>query len=397
MTNSINYSILFILITCISCSKKKEINTYIPVKETTDTYDLDGKEMLVIKNIAMQPKTFVNTVTNESVRIIHHLENTSLHFYNAVAFANEKKGGIVGGAGLRIRTTLDGGLHWQENRFSRFANAFHSLSIQNDTLFVVGESQYIYRSTNFGKNWSVFDTDMLINNYLNKENGNSPKRYNPRYYKIKFYNNIGIIVGDYNKTRKAKPILLKTTNKGITWELLSLKGLKKDEKGISDVVLISEKILYIVTLKGNCYKSTDGGTTWKLKSRDINTPLNSIDFINENEGFIGGVNTTLWHTNNGGEIWEKIPLELNKHLNLTNIHFINNQKAIFTIASQNDELETDLLYQIDSKTKKIKSILHKKDTTVIFKGGVYGLYKQQNHLYLLDRNNLYQTSIKDNK
>ncbi len=388
---------LLFFIMLYSCSVNQEITTYIPVKETIDTYDLDGKETMVTKNIAMQPKRFINMVTNDTVTVIHHLDNTGFHFYNAVAFENEKRGVIVGGAGLRIRTTTDGGLHWQENRFSKFANYFHSLTLHNDTIFVVGESKYIYRSTDFGKKWEVFDTDILINKQLNTENNDYPKKYTPRYYKIKFYNKTGIIIGDYNKTKKAKPILLKTTDRGVTWQIILTEGLKKDETGISDITILSEKLLYIVTFKGNCYKSTDGGNTWELKYRNIDTPLNSIDFINENEGFIGGMNTTLWYTKSGGKSWEKIPLKLNTHLNLTNICFINNREAVFAMASQNGKVKADLLYNIDTKTKTVKSAFSKKDTTVLFKGEAHGLYKQQNHLYLLDRNNLYQINIENNK
>jgi len=390
MTNSINYIISFLLVAFISCAKKEETNTYVSVNKTTDPYDLDGREMMVTKNITMQPRTFINTVTNDSVTIIHHIENTGFHVYNAVVFADEKKGVIVGGAGLKIRTTLDGGLHWQENQFSKFANPFHDTTIKNDTIFAVGESQYIYRSTDFGKHWEIYNSDRLIAKSLNIDKKDHLTEYNPRYYKIKFYNNTGIVIGDYDRIRKIKPILLKTIDNGKSWQILKTNGLLTFESGISDIAMLSEKVLYIVTIKGNCYKSTDGGNHWKLRYRNIDTPLYSIDFLNENEGFIGGVNTTLWHTITGGEIWEKVPLKLDKHLNISNIQFTNNQKVIFSIASQSVKLEEDFLYQFDIKTKVTKSIFRKKDTSVVFKGSVYGLYKQLGNSYVLDRNNLYK-------
>ncbi len=387
--------IFLALILITSCAENKQVITYFPVKETTDTYDLDGNEMMVIKNIKMNPKKFINTATNDTVSILHHLNNTGFHFYNAVAFSDEKKGVIVGGAGLRIRTTRDGGLHWQENRFSKFSNPFYSVAIKNDTIFAVGENKNIYRSTNFGKQWKVFDTDVLLNQHLNTKANEIIRKYNPRYYKIKFYKQTGIVVGDFDKTKKAKPILLKTTNNGKTWQILKPIGLLASETGISDVSIISEKVLYIVTFKGNCYKSTDGGNTLSLLYRNINTPLNTIQFINENEGFIAGINTTLLYTDNGGKKWINIPLKLNKNLNITNIQFINNKEAVFTVASQNGELKADLLYQIDTKTKTVKSIFSKKDTTVIFKGNPYGLFSLKNKLYVLDRNNLYKIILKN--
>ncbi|WP_456420892.1 WD40/YVTN/BNR-like repeat-containing protein [Lutibacter sp.] len=382
--------IFLVLILFTSCAENKQVITYLPIQETTDTYDLDGNEMMVIKNIKMSPKKFINTATNDTVSILHHLDETGFHFYNAVAFSDEKKGVIVGGAGLRIRTTKDGGLHWQENKFSKFANTFYSVAVKDDTIFTVGNSKNIYRSTNFGKQWEAFNTDVLLNKHLNTKETKIIKKYYPRYYKIKFYKHTGIIVGDYEKTKKAKPILLKTSDAGKTWQILKPTGLLAFETGISDVAVVSEKVLYIVTLKGNCYKSIDGGNTWDLRYKNIQAPLNTIQFINENEGFIAGMNSTLIYTDDGGKKWISIPLQLSKHLNLTNIQFLNNKEAVFTVASQNGGLKADLLYQVDIKTKTIKSIFDKKDTTVLLKAEPYGLFFLNNKLYVLDRNNLYK-------
>ena len=390
MLKTIKQFFVILVLTLVSCSDKTPVSNYTPVKEITDSYDLDGNETLVTKNIPMLPKPFINTLTNDTVKIIHSLDNTSFHFYNTVAFKTKKEGVIVGGSGLRIRTTIDGGLHWRENRFSKFSNAFHSVSFNKENIFAVGESSNIYKSSDFGQHWEVLDTDKLINNFLGNEEKEYPKKYSSRYYKIKFYNNTGIITGDYNKAVKSKPIILKTTDAGQNWTKLKTIGIKNDESGISDFVMLSEKILLIVTFQGSCYKSIDGGANWELLFNDDILSLNSIDFINEEEGYIGGMSSTLLHTENGGETWQPIDLGLDKYLNVTNISFINNQKAVMTIASQNGELEAGLLYGIDTKTKVLKSLLSKKDTTVVFKGESYGLYRLDNVTYVLDRNNLYK-------
>jgi len=402
---------LLILLFITSCAENKQVISYLPVKETTDTYDLDGNEMMVIKNIKMNSKKFVNTITNDTVNIIHHLDKTGFHFYNAVAFSNEKKGVIVGGAGLRIRTTTDGGLHWQENRFSKFGNALHSVAVKNDTIFVVGENKNIYRSTNFGKQWEVFDTDVLVNQLLNPKETKTIRKYNPRYYKIKFYKHTGIVVGDYDKVRKAKPIFIKTENNGETWDILKIKGIKTYETGISDIVLLSDKIFLIVTLQGSCYKTIDGGKNWKLLFNNKKTSLNSIDFINENEGFIAGKSSALFYTKDGGKNWNKINLFTKENgviyqkkfagnikrvspnkqaINISNIKFVNDKLALITLANNTQEFEKDFVYKINPVTKTIQSVLHKKDTTITFKGNAYGLFLLKNNLYVLDSNNLYK-------
>jgi len=387
----------------MSCTSQTPISNYTPVRVVIDSYDLDGDgTTLVAKNIVMKNNTFTNTVTSDTVKLIHHLTNSGFHFYNAVAFKSEKEGIMVGGTGLRIRTTIDGGLHWKENVFSKFANPFHSVAFNKENVFVVGENKYVYRSNDFGEHWEVFDTSTLI------ENGDS----NAKYYKIKFYNkNLGIITGSYNN----KVALLKTINGGQNWEVLELKGLQDVKSGISDFKIISEKIIIIVTLSGSCYKSSDGGNKWYSIFSNKNVSLIAIDFINENEGYIGGSASTLFYTKDGGLSWEGINLfsdedgviyyqkfEDNfKHtppnkssINISNIAYLDSNTTSFTLSNSDIDIEKDFLYTIEKDTKTVKSLLSNKDSTVFFKGASYGLHLLNNSLFVLDRNNLYQINLK---
>ncbi len=399
MSEIFKYPTYFLLITLISCTSQTPNSKYRPV----DSYDLDGnRTTLVVKNIVMKNATFTNTVTNNTVTVLHHLKNTSFHFYNAVAFKSDNEGIIVGGTGLKIRTTKDGGLHWKENSFSKFANAFHSISFTKENVFVVGEDNYIYRSNNFGENWEVFNTSTLI------ENGD----IHPKYYKIKFYNNtLGIITGTYNN----KATLLKTLNGGESWNIVVLKGLQDTESGISDFKIVSEKTILIVTLSGSCYKSIDGGTTWKLIFNDNTVSLNSIDFLNENEGYIGGSASILLYTEDGGNSWKKIDLfskedgviyyqkfadeykriPPNKYsINISNIKYLDKNTTGITLANSDSDIEKDFLYIIEKDTETIKTLLSKKDSTVFFRGESYGLQLLKNSLFVLDRNNLYRIDLK---
>ncbi|GEM_PF-1431996 len=393
------YSTYFLLVSFMSCTSQAPSSKYTPVKEIIDSYDLDGDGTTLI---VMKNNTFTNTVTNDTVKLIHHLPNTGFHFYNAVAFKSNKEGIIVGGNGLRIRSTKDGGLHWKENVFSEFANPFHSVTFNKENVFVVGENKYVYRSNDFGEHWEVFDTSTLI------ENGDN----NPKYFKIKFYNKkLGIISGSYNNNLA----LLKTVNGGENWEKLELKGLKNGSSGISDFKIISEKIIIIVTLSGSCYKSSDGGNTWQSIFSGKNVSLNAIDFFNENEGYIGGYASTLLYTKDGGQSWEKINLFTDEDgviyyqkfgdnykrippnrlsINITNIKYLDSNTTIFTLSNSDTGIEKDFLYTIKKDTKNVKALLSKKDSAVFFKGESYGLHLLNNSLFVLDRNNLYQMNLK---
>lgn len=345
-------------------------------------------EIDTTSNITQKEYAFLNINTNQEVSILHHLEQTGFHFYNSLEFKTEELGVLVGGTGLRVRITEDGGKTWKQFRFSRFANAFHSISFSDKSLFIVGESKYIFKSSDFGKNWSVFNTEHFF-----KTKG----ILQINYYKINFLNNqIGFISGEQN----GNPVLLKTINGGIDWEIIEAKGLVNKESAVSDFKILSEEEIIIVTQSGRCYKSIDQGSNWKLlySSKNEYAPLNSIDFKNSNIGFIGGLNGKLLYTNNGGENWSKIkiPKESNGS-NVSDILFIKNQVLITTAESFAALERKTFVYSISEKGKNIQPFLTKIDNEVFFVGDSYGLDIVENNVYVLDRNNLYRTSIIEEK
>lgn len=370
----------FLLISLVSCTDNTPTSNYTPVSELPEI-----EASPPITNIASENNTFTNTVSNSPVTVLHHLDKTGFHFYNAVAFKSKKEGMMVGGTGLRIRTTTDGGLHWQENSSSRFSNPFHSLAFSGNNVFVVGENEYIYRSSDFGENWEVFGTDALIG-------VEEHSVYSPKYYKIKFFNNtLGFVIGDY----KGKAVMLKTLNAGESWEKLALKGLLDNERGIADFKILTEKVILMVTSSGRCYKSTDGGNNWTLIYEDKSKSLNSIAFNDENNGYIGGGGGALLHTKDGGKTWGEISFAAKQStLNISNIEYLDNSTIVITTAFSFDNEERDFLYQINTDTDAAEIMLSKDDSTVEFVGDSYGLYRLDDTLFVLDRNNLYQMDLK---
>jgi len=133
------YFKVFFLLTCcilISCAK----NNFTDVKEVLEL------EIDTISTINQEKYNFINTNTNQDVSIIHHLDHTGFHFYNSLKFKTENLGAIVGGTGLRVRITQNGGQTWRQVRFSNFANVFHSISFVDQAMFVVGENKFIFKS-----------------------------------------------------------------------------------------------------------------------------------------------------------------------------------------------------------------------------------------------------------
>ncbi|MGS2764785.1 YCF48-related protein [Sinomicrobium sp. M5D2P9] len=355
---------IFLLLLFFSCSK----DSYIDISEVPEI------ELSTISTTHAN-HSFVNTANNQDVSILNSLDETGFHFYNSFKFKTEAIGILVGGTGLRARITQDGGMSWTEFRFSKFANAFHSVSFSDNAVFIVGESKYIFRSTDFGKNWSVYNSEVLF------EGKNSLVQH--KFYKIRFISEtVGFIAGE----RDNVPVLLKTNDGGEQWEIVNDNESLKNSGAITDFFIHSHKELIIVTSLGKCYKTNDGGTHWELVYET--NPLNSIAFKNKNTGFTGGINGTLHYTGNGGKNWSTIKVPENP--NITDIVFLGNTALITTSISFTDNRDA-FVYKIDENGKNIQPFLTKSDDNVLFMGDSYTIDVLNNNVYILDRNNLYKT------
>jgi len=60
---------------------------------------------------------------------------------------------------------------------------------------------------------------------------------------------------------------------------------------------------------------------WEVLHQSLVGPMNAIDFVDENVGWIAGSNGTLEKTTDGGENWYKITINKNQHFD--KIDFLN--------------------------------------------------------------------------
>ena len=97
------------------------------------------------------------------------------------------------------------------------------------------------------------------------------------------------------------------------------------ESGISDNLLsidfIDNNIGYVCGVGGKIFKTTNGGITFNQQNSGSIENLYSMDFIDKNNGFAVGDNNTLLKTNDGGINWSKITLPFSS--NFRHIHFEN--------------------------------------------------------------------------
>lgn len=368
-----------------SCGHKRvDKNDLIPevnevVKEFIPISEAGEISYNALNNIDQAPHTFINTTSKKEVSLLHHLDETDFHFYQGVKFKNENVGAIMGGTRLKTRITQDGGKTWNEYSFSRFANAFQSADFVGNDIFIVGASSYIFKGENLGKNWRVFDTKYFFQN--------DQSRYQKfKYYKVRFLNEkTGFIVGE----RQQHAVILKTEDGGDHWEVMPSNNALKDDKGVSDIAILSANELIITTLSGNCYKSLDGGENWELLYSGEKSALSSIAFFDANVGFIGGINNVFLYTNDAGKTWKKIHLPYGEIADID----IYKHSAIVTTAYYALEEPRTFVFKIDDEGANVQPFLTKEDDSVLFMADSYDVDVLDDQIYILDRNNLYQTVI----
>ncbi len=349
-------------------------------------------EFVTKDTITQKGTSFLNASTNQDVSVLHHIEETGFHMYNGMSFKSQDIGVIVGGAGLITRITKDGGKTWLENRFSRFGNPFYSAAFSGDNIFVIGDCEYIFTTPDLGENWSVFNTKDLYEKrgyFFNK------------YYKIRFVNEqVGFITGYgyINGEDESFAVILKTVDAGKTWTTIEHKGLEKETEGISDFVAFSEKEIIVVTFSGRSYKSTNGGLNWQLlfeTDGEDYVNLNSIAFLNQNTGLMGGLGGDLFYTENGGKDWRKIdmPQDGDGHkANISDILFTQ-KSALITTSISSDYYRDTFVYEFNIEDTTIKPFLTSENEEVLFSGESYGIQAMDGDILILDRDNLYKTAI----
>lgn len=111
--------------------------------------------------------------------------------------------------------------------------------------------------------------------------------------------------------------VLRTTNRGDAWEVLTVPGAEALD--FRDVDAVSDKTAYILSI-GNgeasrIYKTSDAGKTWSLQlaNKDPKVFLDAMDFWSEDRGIafsdaING-NFVIFSTTNGGRSWTRVPVD----------------------------------------------------------------------------------------
>jgi photosystem II stability/assembly factor-like uncharacterized protein len=248
-----------------------------------------------------------------------------------VYFKNSNEGIGVGSNGFYkgfVIKTSDGGENWATS-VTNYAASFVAIDGSNNTLYGLGPSSHVLKSTDFGDNWKMlpftsptaiygiyFDKDKgfaLTSNgdfYVSKNGVGDSWEYLSNTgannaYSMYFFNSSTGLVLEENQN------IVKTTDGGQTWRNV-LPALPYSSRAKVGGITFGDETTGYAWFSLNDYadyfvfKSTDAGETWN-KVWETTGPgyiQGDLVFFDANTGVILGPGNYKMRTTNGGATWD---------------------------------------------------------------------------------------------
>lgn len=248
-------------------------------------------------------------------------------FFRCIAFIDSMTGfaGTVGtdyfpnvSDTIPLYKTTDGGKNWAPVSYSgKYIKGLCALDIVKEEYINHGEIGYKYHVYGVGRVGSP------ANFIVSHDNGNTfssrdMSKYCSALYDIKMFNKKEgyACASSTEEIENSHAVILHTLDGGDTWQ--KVFESKRPFEISWKIFFPSTKVGYATIQSYNpdttCItqhfiKTTNGGTRWKEYElcKDYKSRSFGVGFIDDNNGFIGTMNTGF-ETNNGGENWTKIDL-----------------------------------------------------------------------------------------
>lgn len=233
------------------------------------------------------------------------------YYSGDIEFLNDQQGIALlwGVDSSRVIITNDAGSTWEEVSMvvGRPVNCTY---LSEGMALLGGNEGMIYRSVNDLTQWERLDEHVLPGSVL----------------KSQFLSDsIGFIMCDLLYGMENDLRLMKTTDEGLTWDLLT-SPTSDFEQG--DFHFISQDTGFVVS-NYNFYSTFDGGQSWNSFPTNFYTPAVAIEFFDKNNGFVCTTNTPSY-TNDGGITWNNVtPVDWYSG-DLHDIEYISEQEIIIT-------------------------------------------------------------------
>ena len=253
--------------------------------------------------------------TNGGLDWVEQLNENNIpgnYYFRNIEFLNEDIGFIGTLNGTFFRTT-DGGTNWAEvTNFPTNLNAICGIETAgSSTVYGCGayfSPAHIIKSSDSGETWTFVDMSS----------------YASALVEVLFLDeDIGFVSGRNDNGG----CILKTIDGGNTWTEIYNTNIVgeyvwKLQVLESDSNLMFGAVSSVSPNNGKLIKSTDGGTNW-ISLDSVETNIQAVGFINEDQGWMGGHTTGFYETLDGGQTWNS----LNIGNNLNRIFIINSTTA----------------------------------------------------------------------
>lgn len=304
------------------------------------------------------------------------------HTTNKLIIVGSQGLGTIGN-GRFILTSIDEGLTWKRESDNYNYNFYASQFLNNQAIFIAGESGKIYKSKDKGESWRelnfysqnpitdalffineskgfIFNNKDLINGdemYETSNGGNTwiqnafpdtPVNSNDRGRKIFFWDTqIGLAIKGLG--------IYKTIDGGKTW------ALKRDNvingsiyDSFKDGSFQNNGSGYAISFGGSLFQTKDYGETWnQIQLNNSSEYFQSVYTVNDSIAFIGGNSGLVYKTTDGGKNWIHSSAGINGW-NVVSFHFIDPSKGY---ASCNNYGGTGVIYQTIDTGKTWTSVL----------------------------------------
>jgi len=211
------------------------------------------------------------------------------------SFCDDDHGIAVGNPGNMLRTD-DGGYSWERlnDRFRNIAFFNH----YNGWVIQVAMNRNFMHSDDGGFNWSEVQTGhigtLFMMDFVSEE--------------------LGFALTDESE-------LLKTSDAGNTW---IINNLSIGTDSINDMQFFDENTGVMCKQGGILLKTMNGGMTWESYRFDSTDYRYCLDFINPEEGWVGGALGFLGHTTDGGISWDTVHLS---GYSILDVEFVDHKKG----------------------------------------------------------------------
>ncbi len=196
----------------------------------------------------------------------------------SVYFVNDNLGWVVGNNGT-ILSTSDGGTTWSSQNSGSSDNLFGVHFTSNNAGWAVGAGGTVLATADAGLSWS--DVSLLLGPSVSVE-----------LTGVFFANSsTGWIIGDNSK-------LFVTVDAGVSWAAQT-QGVPTG-LNLTGITATSSTVAWISAHAGKVLRTTDGGANWAETNISGASILNSLSFVDANEGWVVGNGPQVFATVDGG-------------------------------------------------------------------------------------------------